>query len=107
MPGRLSVRAVASLERIVAGGLCTGCGLCASMTPAVTMRRTERGFVRPFADALPARDLARILAVCPGVALDRPVAQAPVHPVGGPGSEGPRGGTGWGSTCRSRWGPEH
>src|SRR3546814_15989473 len=54
------------------------------MTPAVTMRRTERGFVRPFADALPARDLARILAVCPGVALDGPVAQAPVHPVWGP-----------------------
>src|SRR3546814_18691214 len=84
MPGRLSGRAVASLERIVAGGLCTGCGLCASMTPAVTMRRTERGFVRPFADALPARDLARILAVCPGVALDGPVAPAPVHPVWGP-----------------------
>ena len=58
-----------SLEEIVEGGLCIGCGLCKSVAAPeqIQMVLTAEGRERPVAQqALSAAALARINAVCPG-----------------------------------------
>jgi len=86
------VKAGRSLADLVANGLCTGCGLCASIGLPVTMRESDRGFLRPVEEtALTEDQLARLVALCPGVSLDGPSAErvpdaeaAVMHPVWGP-----------------------
>jgi len=73
-----------ALDEIVASGLCAGCGLCAAVVPAIEMRTTDRGFSRPVAERLSEGDLARVVALCPGVGLDGPAADGHVDPVWGP-----------------------
>ena len=74
----------ASLEAVVASGLCTGCGLCAGIGDgAVAMRLTGRGFLRPAVTRpLPPQRLRRILDACPGIAIRAEAAAA--HPLWGP-----------------------
>jgi len=62
-----------SLEEIVAGGLCIGCGLCQAVAGAgeIQMVLTPEGRERPVARApLDAALLARINAVCPGTRVE-------------------------------------
>jgi coenzyme F420 hydrogenase subunit beta len=62
-----------SLEQIVAGGLCIGCGLCAGLagTDRVRLVMTPEGRERPVAAApLSTEEIERINAVCPGVRVD-------------------------------------
>ena len=64
---------VLSLEEIVAGGLCIGCGLCQAVGGAgeIQMVLTPEGRERPVARApLDAALLARINAVCPGTRVE-------------------------------------
>ena len=80
---------IRSLETVVANGLCSGCGLCESVAgqERVRMTMTSIGQLRPAVTApLPEPVLAEALAVCPGVEVRGPDAEAgvAVHPVWGP-----------------------
>ena len=62
-----------SLEEIVEGGLCIGCGLCQAMTGAgkIHMVLTAEGRERPVAqDGLDAAALERINSICPGTRVE-------------------------------------
>ena len=62
-----------SLEEIVEGGLCIGCGLCRSLAGPRRIRLvlTPEGRERPVAqEVLDAATLARINAVCPGTRVE-------------------------------------
>jgi coenzyme F420 hydrogenase subunit beta len=62
-----------SLEEIVEGGLCIGCGLCRSVAgpEKIQLVLTLEGRERPVAQqALSAATLARINAVCPGTRVE-------------------------------------
>jgi len=66
---------VVSLQDIVTGGLCIGCGLCESIAgkDAVEMVMTPEGRERPLVKRTPdASDLALINAVCPGLTVTGP-----------------------------------
>ena len=77
-----------SLEEIVEGGLCIGCGLCQAVAGADKIRilLTPEGRERPVARApLDAAMLKRINAICPGMRVEgvRPEDQStqPMHDV--------------------------
>jgi coenzyme F420 hydrogenase subunit beta len=80
------------LETIVTHGLCTGCGLCASLAgrDRLDMQVTTYGQIRPRAkDKLDAATLEGIQSICPGIRVTgaeaSQVASArTVHPVWGP-----------------------
>jgi coenzyme F420 hydrogenase subunit beta len=78
-----------SLQEVVASGLCTGCGLCASVAGAgeIRMGISDSGFARPrFAPAGHAGASPQILTACPGATLSGPERRDPIphHPVWGP-----------------------
>ena len=80
---------IRDLETVVGNGLCSGCGLCESVAgkDQVRMTMTPIGQLRPkVAGRLPDPVLAEALAVCPGVEVRGPRAEAgvAVHPVWGP-----------------------
>ncbi|MDH5307261.1 MAG: Coenzyme F420 hydrogenase/dehydrogenase, beta subunit C-terminal domain [Myxococcales bacterium] len=83
---------VPDLEGIVSHGLCTGCGLCASLVgeDRLGMAVTSYGQMRPQRkQALDAATLDRIRAVCPGIRvrgpdLEQVGAGGVFHPVWGP-----------------------
>ena len=72
------------LEAIVANGLCTGCGLCASVGgDAITMWMTRDGYERP--QAAVSLDLATsrlVNSICPGVHVSGPDTSAVPGGVG-------------------------
>lgn len=80
------------LEDIVAHGLCAGCGLCESIAGVdrVEMIVTSAGRMRPRVKAaLDEAVMARIRAVCPGLALPEPDAtqvadKGVMHDIWGP-----------------------
>ena len=76
------------LETIVTHGLCTGCGLCASLAgrDRIDMQVTSYGQIRPHSkDALDAATLERIQSICPGIRVTGAAAPArTTHPVWGP-----------------------
>src|SRR5271168_1886917 len=70
-----------SLEEIVEGGLCIGCGLCLGVAGSekIQIVLTPEGRERPVAlRALDAATLERINAICPGTRVEgtRPEAQS-------------------------------
>jgi coenzyme F420 hydrogenase subunit beta len=72
--------AVSDLDGVVRHGLCAGCGLCESMAGAgrVEMRVTSFGQIRPHTkERLDQAEMARILAVCPGLHVRGPAPIAP------------------------------
>jgi coenzyme F420 hydrogenase subunit beta len=75
-----------TVERVVAGQLCTGCGLCASVSGgAIAMEQSAAGYNRPrqLAPIGPASE-AVIARACPGAVVAE-WAEAPnEHPVWGP-----------------------
>jgi coenzyme F420 hydrogenase subunit beta len=75
-------KATLSLEEIVEGGLCIGCGLCQAVAGADKIRivLTPEGRERPIARGrLDAATLEHINAICPGTRVEgaRPEEQAP------------------------------
>ena len=66
-------RPALSLQEIVEGGLCIGCGLCRSVAGAgrIKIVLTPEGRERPMApEALDEATLARINAICPGIRVE-------------------------------------
>jgi coenzyme F420 hydrogenase subunit beta len=85
-PGRDAVTApprlamTPALARVARGQLCTGCGLCAAITPAITMAMQPPGYARPVQSGpVSAAEDAAIAAACPGLVIDETdLAPAPV-----------------------------
>ena len=80
------------LETIITHGLCTGCGLCASLAgrTRLDMQLTSYGQIRPrVKDRLEAAKLAEIQSICPGIRVtgadDSQASSArTMHPIWGP-----------------------
>lgn len=71
-----------TLQDVVGGGLCTGCGICESLAGAgrITMRPAPGGQLRPqIAADLGPEEQARLVAVCPGATAAGPGGE-PVEP---------------------------
>ncbi len=77
-----------NVRDVVVSGLCSGCGLCASLSDGrIRMGINVEGMMRPFEfDPVDDETNQRILKVCPGVAVTGPErsGQAEMHPVWGP-----------------------
>jgi coenzyme F420 hydrogenase subunit beta len=76
------------IERVVADGMCTGCGLCAARFGAerVVMRMSPQGYLRPQVGApLDAAERGEFARLCPGIAqqLAEPESGAAVDPLWG------------------------
>jgi len=67
-----------TLRRVLAGQLCTGCGLCAGISPnSVRMETVAPGFSRPRQTApIPATEEQKIASACPGSVV-APWGEAP------------------------------
>jgi coenzyme F420 hydrogenase subunit beta len=82
----------ASLQQVVEGGLCTGCGICESMMgrERIRMQLSSAGHMRPaFLEEPTDRERARLISVCPGRTVHGPGTKArepgtAVHPIWGP-----------------------
>lgn len=76
------------VEDVVSSGLCTGCGLCASVAgPPISMGINIEGNMRPLIRGeVAAGTNELIVAVCPGVSVQGPGRPqgVTVHPVWGP-----------------------
>lgn len=76
------------VEEVVSAGLCTGCGLCASIAgPAISMGINIEGNMRPLVRGPVGEDKnAQIIATCPGVSICGPGRPKGIviHPVFGP-----------------------
>ncbi len=83
----------ATVERVLRGQLCTGCGLCASVSGGAIVMDAASGYNRPVHKGpVDAEAERRIAGACPGVAVS-PWAPAPnMHPYWGPWL---RTGVGW------------
>jgi coenzyme F420 hydrogenase subunit beta len=79
-------RSPLSLEEIVEGGLCIGCGLCKSVAGAdrIQIVLTPEGRERPVArQPLDESTLERINAICPGTRVEGAAPATRAAPVGG------------------------
>ncbi|MCK1486082.1 Coenzyme F420 hydrogenase/dehydrogenase, beta subunit C-terminal domain [Bradyrhizobium sp. 193] len=78
-----------NIEDVVGNGLCTGCGLCASIAgpAAISMGINIEGNMRPLVRGafVPGQN-EQIMAVCPGVSVQGPGRPkgVTIHPVWGP-----------------------
>ncbi|MCP1835634.1 coenzyme F420 hydrogenase subunit beta [Bradyrhizobium sp. USDA 4532] len=76
------------VEDVVGAGLCTGCGVCASIAaPVISMGINIEGNMRPLVRGeLVASKNEQIMAVCPGVSVQGPGRPqgVTIHPVWGP-----------------------
>ena len=83
----MSPRLPPTLERVLKGQSCSGCGLCAGLDPAIAMTRDAKGWKRPTAVGTPAPGTDALLAkVCPGATVSPwTLSDAPqTHPFWGP-----------------------
>ncbi|MGY3582523.1 coenzyme F420 hydrogenase subunit beta [Bradyrhizobium sp. USDA 4341] len=85
---KLFASAARDVEDVVSAGLCTGCGLCASIAgPAISMGINIEGNMRPLVRSeVTAGKSNQILAACPGVSVQGPGRPqgSDLHPVFGP-----------------------
>ncbi|HEX9858223.1 MAG TPA: Coenzyme F420 hydrogenase/dehydrogenase, beta subunit C-terminal domain [Paracoccaceae bacterium] len=74
------------LNKVLKGGLCSGCGACAALAQgAVAMRISEQGFLRPVQSGpLSQQQEHRIALTCPGVGLRQQPDGRSDHPLWGP-----------------------
>ena len=75
------------IDRIVADGLCAGCGLCAAHagTSRVRMEMNDEGYLRPqISSGLNKRESSEIKRICPGISLDLKKTDVPTHRIWGP-----------------------
>lgn len=74
------------LETVIEGGLCTGCGLCASVSGGqASMRLDPQGYLRPvLLQPLSPRQEQLVRQVCPGIALRHAPSAVSYHPLWGP-----------------------
>lgn len=74
------------LETIVTGGLCSGCGLCESLSGGrARMEMDDAGYLRPhLLQPLSAEQEHGVAATCPGLGLRHAPSQVPYHPLWGP-----------------------
>ena len=75
------------IDRIKRNGLCTGCGLCASMAPvdAIVIKLNASGYLRPVVQQPLSRETERqIEAACPALVLAHGAEAASAHPIWGP-----------------------
>jgi len=77
-----------TLQRVMRGHSCSGCGLCAGIDPAIAMKRDAKGWLRPEATGptLPATEAAMQLA-CPGARVspwEPPTGGGGIDPLWGP-----------------------
>lgn len=75
------------VERVVRSGMCTGCGLCASVLgrERVKMGLARDGFLRPLVNgSISRREAAEFREYCPGISLDLRAPSADVHTLWGP-----------------------
>ena len=76
-----------TLQRVLKGQSCAGCGLCAGLDPAIRMTRDAKGWKRPVAVGQEAPETDALLAkVCPGATVSPwTLSDAPeTHPFWGP-----------------------
>lgn len=74
------------LEAIAEGGLCTGCGLCESVSAgSAKMAINQHGFLRPVVlRPLTPKQEALVHDVCPGIGLSHLPSKVRYHPLWGP-----------------------
>lgn len=72
---------VAAVGKVVERGNCSGCGLCAALSPSLSMAYDEAGFLRPVETGVNDPDIRAASPVffrsCPGVVVDARAARAP------------------------------
>lgn len=75
-----------TVDRVVAGELCSGCGLCAGLSAgAIKMESVSPGYNRPLQLNEISADVERsIAAACPGATVQPWVGEEAVHPYWGP-----------------------
>lgn len=75
-----------TVDRVVGGNLCTGCGLCASAAAsAIEMEDVAPGYVRPVQKGDVPAEAERVIAeACPGAKVNAWGASDDVHPYWGP-----------------------
>jgi coenzyme F420 hydrogenase subunit beta len=75
-----------TLDRVLGGDLCTGCGLCASVSKgAIEMTTVAPGYARPRqVGALAASSEKVIATACPGAVVEGWGTDAQLHPYWGP-----------------------
>src|SRR5687767_2666109 len=74
-----------TVQRVLRGELCTGCGLCASASKGIEMRSTPPGYNRPeHVGPVTAEEERVIAAACPGAVVEPWEEDAPTHPYWGP-----------------------
>jgi coenzyme F420 hydrogenase subunit beta len=74
------------LDRVTRADSCTGCGLCAAVSPGIRMAAAGPGWARPEqTGAVSAAEDAAIAAACPGLVVDqRDNPHDPAEPLWGP-----------------------
>ncbi len=88
LPPRRSASFAAELERIIDGGICTGCGACAQIDSGVSVDLVD-GFMRPVLRSRvvtnEGRKLRALRAACPALRVDLPRPEgSTAHPILGP-----------------------
>ena len=75
-----------TVARVLRGELCSGCGLCASVSGgALSMKSTPPGYNRPVARGPVAPAAERVIAQsCPGAVVAPWPEEGSVHPYWGP-----------------------
>ena len=82
----MALPASPTVERVLRGQLCTGCGLCASVSDgAITMQMTPPGYSRPVQSAPITSEAEQVIAgACPGAVVAAWDRDANMHPYWGP-----------------------
>ncbi|WP_032366984.1 Coenzyme F420 hydrogenase/dehydrogenase, beta subunit C-terminal domain [Rhodococcoides fascians] len=78
-------RLEAEVEKVVRSQNCSGCGGCAQVSAAITMKMDSEGFLRPEFDLTKPtsteREASEFRKICPGVRVDAPAPQGSIrHP---------------------------
>ncbi|MFA7439342.1 MAG: Coenzyme F420 hydrogenase/dehydrogenase, beta subunit C-terminal domain [Sphingomonadaceae bacterium] len=76
-----------TLRRVLRGNMCSGCGLCAGLDPAIALKRDDKGWWRPSPVGTPRPETDALLAeTCPGARISPWEGGEPreISPIWGP-----------------------